>query len=52
MYNNITAPTPTNTFSQRAHNFKHGTTHLKAKHITQLAEPSYAFDYPFIHPFP
>lgn len=56
MYNNITEPAPTNTFSQRAqhfsHSFKHVTTQLKAKHIKQLAEPSYAFDYPFDHPVP
>ena len=42
IYNRITEPVPTNTFSQRAkhfrHNIKHMTTHLKTKHVKQLTD--------------
>ena len=42
IYNKITEPVPTNTFSQRAkhfrHNIKHMTTHLKTKHVKQLTD--------------
>ena len=44
IYNKITEPVPTNTFSQCAkhltHSIRHMTTHLKTKHVKQLAEPS------------
>ena len=44
IYNKITEPVPANTCSQRAkhfrHNIKNVTTHLKTKHVKQLAEPS------------